>query len=49
MSQSVDKALHKAMRHAKKGEFDLAARKYKCVLEKFPNNKPTIDGLKALQ
>ncbi len=49
MSLSVDRALRKAKRHAKKGEADLAAQKYKSVLEKFPKNKRAIDGLKALQ
>ena len=49
MSLSVDQALLRAKRHAKKGEADLAAQEYNSVLEKFPKNKRAIDGLKALQ
>ena len=49
MSLSVDQALRRAKRHAKKGEADLAAQEYNSVLEKFPKNKRAIEGLKALQ
>ncbi len=49
MSLSVDRALRNAKRHAKKGEVDLVAQKYKGVLENFPKNKRAIEGLKALQ
>lgn len=49
MSLSVDQTLRKAKRHAKKGEIDLAAQQYKTVLEKYPQNKRAITGLKALQ
>jgi tetratricopeptide (TPR) repeat protein len=46
---SVDLALRKAKRHTKRGEANLAAQKYKSVLEKYPKNKRAIEGLKALQ
>ncbi len=49
MILSVDLALRKAKRHAKRGEADLAAQKYESVLEKYPKNKRAIEGLKALQ
>lgn len=49
MSLSVDLALRKARRHAKRGEVDLAVQKYQSVLEKYPQNKRAIEGLKALQ
>ena len=49
MSLSVDQVLRKAKRHAQKGEADLAVQKYKSVLEKYPNNKRAIEGLKALE
>lgn len=49
MSLSVDEALRKAKSHARKGEADLAAKKYKSVLEKYPENIQAIQGLKALQ
>ncbi len=49
MFLSIDQALRKAKSHARKGETDLAAQKYKSVLEKYPNNKQAIEGLKALQ
>ncbi len=49
MFLSVDLALRKARRHAKRGESNLAAQKYKSVLEKYPQNKRAIEGLKALQ
>ncbi len=49
MFLSVDLALRKARRHAKRGESDLAAQNYKSVLEKYPQNERAIEGLKALQ
>ena len=49
MSQSVALILHKAQRHAKKGETDLAVQQYKRILQKYPQNKRAIAGLKALQ
>ena len=49
MPLSVDQALREAKSHARKGEADLAAQKYKGVLQKYPKNKRAIEGLKALQ
>lgn len=49
MSLSVDQALRRAARHAKKGEIDVAVQKYTSVLEKDPSNQQAIDGLKKLQ
>jgi len=49
MSLFVNEALRKAARHAKRGQTELAAQKYRSVLEKFPLNKRAADGLKALQ
>ncbi len=49
MPPSVDQVLRKARRHARNGETDLAAQKYQSVLDKYPQNKTAIEGLKALQ
>ena len=49
MSLFVNEALRKAERHAKRGQTELAAQKYKSVLEKFPLNKRAAEGLKVLQ
>ena len=49
MPLSIDRALRKAKRHAKKGEVELAAERYRSILERYPKNKPALEGLKALQ
>ena len=49
MSLSVDQMLRKAKRHTKKHETELAAQQYKNILEKYPQNKRAIVGLKTLQ
>ena len=49
MPLSIDQALRKAKRHAKKGEVDLAAERYQSILQRYPRNKRAIEGLKALQ
>ncbi len=49
MSPSVAQILRKAERHSKKGESDLAAQQYESILQKYPQNKQAIAGLKALQ
>lgn len=49
MSLSVDQALRKAGRHARKGELELAARLYEGVIERFPGNRRAAEGLKALR
>ena len=49
MSLSVDRTLRKARRLAKSGSFDLAAREYQRILERFPENKRARDGLRAVQ
>ncbi len=49
MSRSVAQILRKAQRHTKNGETDLALHQYRSVLQKYPQNKQAIAGLKALQ
>ena len=49
MSLSVDQAIRKANRLAKKGEGQLAEQIYKGVLERFPGNKRAIAGLRSLK
>ena len=46
---SVDRAIARARTHARESELDQARELYQAVLEKAPNNKQAIDGLKALQ
>ena len=46
---SVDQALIRAKSLAKKGELDQAVRFYRAVLERFPENRRAIEGLKSLK
>lgn len=48
MPPSVDQALAKARRHAKRGEADRAAEIYRGVLERYPQNRKAREGLEAL-
>ena len=48
MTLSVDKLLHKARSHARKGEVELAVQILNEILVRYPKNKQAIDGLQAL-
>jgi len=45
----INRALRKARRLAEEGKTDLAAKKYKGILEKHPGNEKATEGLRALQ
>ena len=49
MAFSVDRVLRKANRLAQNGEADLAIQEYQRVLEKYPQNRLALAGLKTLQ
>ncbi len=46
---SVDQTLRRAKTLARKGELDYAAQVYRTVLEKFPRNRPALEGLEAIE
>ncbi len=48
MSTSINQILSKAKRLAKKGEASAAAELYQWVLQRFPQNKRAVQGLKSL-
>ncbi|MEH6360136.1 MAG: tetratricopeptide repeat protein [Amylibacter sp.] len=49
MALSVDQLLSKAKSLARKGDINTAAQIYKSVLQRFPQNKRAIDGIRTLQ
>ena len=49
MALSVDQLLSKAKSLTRKGDINTAAQIYKSVLQRFPQNKRAIDGLRTLQ
>lgn len=48
MTQSIDKTLKTARRHAANGDIARAAQMYRQVLARFPANRRAMDGLKSL-
>ena len=48
MPPTVEQTLRKAKRLARRGQLDLAAREYRRVLARYPQNKRASEGLDAL-